>query len=147
MANMKQTTLLVLIKQKIVRLAELNILQTILLFALLIVFMRILPFCYSDRDRPEIYSVSIELDPPKEVPEGSVSLMFTGSSLLHVNVLYINGKRVPVTYSSGIHYDSCRIAVSAPLIRKGEEVIWQIGKQYPISFGVIDKSNRLRMAL
>ncbi len=121
--------------------------QTLLLFTLLVLFMRTLPRWYPDSDRPEIYAVAIETEPPEEVPEGSVSLLFSGSSLLHVNALYLNGRRVPIVYSSGIHYDSCRIAVSPDLIRKGEEMSWQIGKQYPASFGVITRSNRLRATL
>lgn len=135
------------IKQIIRSLLRLYVLQTILLFIMLFVFMRALPFCYADRDQPEIYSVTIEETPPGEVPEGTISLVFTGSSLLHVNALYMNEQRVRIAYSSGIHYDSCRIAVPSQLIRRGEEITWQIGKRYPLSFGVITKSNRLQAAL
>lgn len=121
--------------------------RLLILLALLVGVMRGLPRFFADTEKPEIYTVEIEQDPPEAVPEGAVSLLFTGKELLHVNALYIDGKRVPVAYSSGIQYGSCRVAVDPARLPSGRTAVFRIGKAYPLSFGVIHMSNKLQAAL
>ena len=121
--------------------------RLLLLLLLTAGVMRALPRFYADTERPEIYAVEVETEPPPEVPPGTVSLRFTGKELLHVNAIYIDGRRVPAAYASGIRYDACRVALDPARLPRGRKIVIRLGKSYPLSFGVISKTNRIEAVI
>ena len=92
---------------------------------------------------PRLYGAEIEAVSPQAAPQHTVSVHFTGISLFRVNALYVNGKQIRVRYRENIGYSDCRLSVDEGVFRPGETVRVSVGKRYPLSLGVIYRSNTI----
>ncbi len=98
---------------------------------------------FAATEKPELYAAELEATQPEAAPAHTVSIRFSGMSLFRVNALYVNGRRVPVRYRENIGYSDCRLSVDEGVFSPGETCRVSVGKQYPISFGVIYTSNTI----
>ena len=98
---------------------------------------------FAATEKPQLYAAELEAVQPELAPEHTVSVHFSGMSLFRVNALYVNGKRVPVRYRENIGYSDCRLSVDEGVFRPGEKYRVSVGKRYPLSVGVIYRSNTI----
>ena len=101
---------------------------------------------FASTEIPRLYAAELEAVQPEAAPAHTVSVHFSGMSLFRVNALYVNGKRVPVRYRENIGYSDCRLSVDENVFRPGEKYRVSVGKKYPLSVGVIYRSNTIEFA-
>lgn len=122
---------------------KVGLLRFVILLLLFLSAVWIIGKRFAATEIPKLYAAEIETVQPKPAPANTVSVHFSGMSLFRVNALYVNGKRVPVRYRENIGYSDCRLSVDKSVFLPGETYRVSVGKKYPISLGVIYRSNTI----